>query len=231
MTCAVVCEVAAVHLGVTGDEVASLTHAALTMNLAITALQDTLAQQTTPPSADQREALDGHAAAAAALLRTAGVDDALWLHIVERHHEAPAGPVDLSDRPGLLAELLRRVDIYTAKLSRRATRAPTTPLRAARLACLDASGQPDAIGAAMLRVIGLYPPGTWVELVSGELALVKRTGAKAHTPHVVALRRQDGTMLPQPTPRDTADARFHIRGSLDAREVRVRVDHLKALSA
>lgn len=231
ITCAIVSELAALQLGASEDEVRSLALAALTMNLAIASLQDTLAVQTEPLSDGQRAAIDGHGHQAAAWLQASGVADAQWLRIVENHHVVAASPVDLGCRTEVLTEVLRRVDIYTAKLSCRATRPPTTPMAAAREACLDVTGQPDAIGAAMLRAVGLYPPGTWVQLASEELALVIRTGRKAHTPFAVAIRRHDGTMLPQPTLRDTSERQYLVRNSVDAREVRVRVDHVRTLSA
>lgn len=231
MTCALVSELAALQLGASEDEIRSVALAALTMNLAIASLQDTLAVQTEPLSDGQRAAIDGHGHRAAAWLQASGAGDAQWLRIVENHHLVPAAPVDLECRTEVLTEILRRVDIYTAKLSCRAARPPATPMSAAREACLDPTGQPDAIGAAMLRAVGLYPPGTWVLLASEELALVIRTGRKAHTPIAVAIRRQDGTMLPQPTFRDTSERQYLVRKSVDAREVRVRVDHLRTLGA
>lgn len=231
MTCAVICDIAAQHLAFTVEERRSLALAALTMNLSITSLQDTLSEQLTSPSQEQRDRLSDHGAASARLLASAGVADPLWLDVVASHHHVNEHPTDPCNRSQVMTELLRRVDIYTAKLSRRATRAPTTPLHAAREACLDASGHPDAIGAAMLRVIGLYPPGTWVVLASDELALITRTGAKAHTPMASAVRRLDGSMLYSPALRDTSDPAFQVRKSMDGRDVRVRLDHVRVLTA
>jgi hypothetical protein len=48
-----------------------------------------------------------------------------------------------------LAQLLRRVDIFCAKISRRANRAPMSPVQAAREACLGPDGKPDEIGGAL----------------------------------------------------------------------------------
>ena len=102
---------------------------------------------------------------------------------------------------------------------------------AARDACLDKSGFPDPTGATMLRVLGLYPPGSYVRLVNGEICVVVRRGDKAHTPFVACVRREDGAMLSQPVARDTGSSRYAVRNSLSADETKVRLDHRRALAA
>ncbi|MCW2314445.1 hypothetical protein M2244_004212 [Rhodoferax antarcticus] len=136
--------------------------------------------------------------------------------------DAKAGP--------RLAELLRRVDIYTAKLSRRVSRESVTPAMAARDACLGASGHPDGIGATLLKVVGLYPPGTFVELANGETAVVIKRGEKAHTPIVASLRREDGGLLTQPERRDTLRAGLTVRKGVEPSRVRVSFDHRRVLA-
>jgi hypothetical protein len=229
LLCAVVCDLCAQGQSWPADEVDALWRAALAMNLALTVMQDSLARQIGPLSAAQREQVDTHAEAGARLLAEAGVSDALWLELVRRHHErgdaAAASPADR------LVGLLNRVDIYTAKLSRRATREPTSPAIAARDACLDAERRPDAIGGALLRTLGLYPPGCFVQLASGEVGVVIRRGAKAHTPVVAALRRQDGGLYLQPLRRDTALARYAITRGVNATAVRVHMNHPRTLAA
>jgi hypothetical protein len=116
-------------------------------------------------------------------------------------------------------------------LSRRATREPTPPAIAARHACLDAQGRPDAIGATLLRMLGLYPPGCFVQLASGEVGIVVRRGAKAHTPVVAALRRDDGGLHLQPPRRDSAQPPHAVVCGVDAQSVRMNVNHLRALAA
>jgi hypothetical protein len=77
-----------------------------------------------------------------------------------------------------LAQLLQRIDVFTAKLSRRRTRPGSNATVEARDACLDPSGLPDATGATMLRVLGLYPPGSFVRLASGERRNRRRHSAR-----------------------------------------------------
>jgi hypothetical protein len=233
MACALVGELSGRLLGLSEIEVDALVHAALTMNLSMTAMHDALARQPEAPSQLQRTAIAAHAEESARMLANAGVDDASWLRAVSEHHAAAAEtPADAAASSRVaLPVLLRRIDVYMAKLSRRASRDAVTPALAARDACLGAEGRPDAIGAALLRVLGLYPPGTFVRLANGDLAVVTGRGAKAHTPLVAALRRADGGLFSPPVGRDTARHAFAVVHGLGASEVRIRLHHAKILAS
>jgi hypothetical protein len=231
MVCLVIAELAANWLEWPEVEKLALARAALSMNVSITSLQDSLARQSGSMSEAQRQLVTGHATASAELITKAGVDDRLWLYAVQNHHTVSHDLVGESAEAGpRTAELLRRVDIYTAKLSRRGSRVSVTPATAARDACLDAAGNPDSIGATLLRIVGLYPPGTFVELANGETAVVIKRGEKAHTPMVASLRRQDGGLLMQPVGRDTQRPAFAVRRGLQPSQVRVQFDHRRALA-
>ena len=231
MTCLVIAELAAEWMEWPQEERRALALAALSMNLSITVLQDSLAKQSTSLSDGQRESVATHAASSADMLLEAGVTDQLWLHVVRHHHVvATSDAIQESDAGLRLAELLRRVDIYSAKLSRRGSRQSVTPAMAARDACLDASGYPDSIGATLLRVVGLYPPGTFVELANGESAVVIVRGAKAHTPIVASMRRKDGGLLMQPVHRDTLRLGFAVKHGVEPSRMKVLLNHRRILS-
>lgn len=231
MLCALVCELCAAWFEWPDDEVQTLVRAALTMNLSMSAMQDALAQQLSPLSDAQRQQIDAHAADSALLLTAAGIDDSLWLDVVRQHHDIPPSRGENAPSPAeRLAHLLRRVDVYTAKLSRRASRDPTPPAIAARDACLNAAGVPDAIGATMLRVLGLYPPGCFVRLANEETGVVVRRGDKAHTPIVASLRRSDGGLYLQPVRRDTTSRHHAVARGVGINEVKVRLHHERVLS-
>lgn len=231
MTCMVIAELAAEWMEWPPEERRVLALAALSMNLSMAVLQDSLAKQSGSLSDGQRELVVTHAASSADRLVAAGVTDPLWLHVVRHHHTvATAEAVQESDAGPRLAELLRRVDIYSAKLSRRGSRQSVTPAMAARDACLDASGHPDSIGATLLRVVGLYPPGTFVELANGESAVVIVRGAKAHTPIVASMRRKDGGLLMQPVRRDTLRMGFAVKRGVEPSRVRVLLNHRRILA-
>ncbi len=227
-----VCRQAAALLGWDAAMVRSLGHAALTMNVAMVALQDQLAASHTAPTASMREQIRGHAAAGAALLRAAGVADPLWCEIVALHHDVSEvhRPLAELDRARQAARLLRRADIFTAKISRRSQREPMSPVQAAREACLGADGVPDEIGSALLRATGLYPPGSFVELVNGERGIVVARGRRANLPWVASLVAPSGLALGEPALRDTLEARYAVRAAVAAAAIKVRPDHTRILA-
>jgi len=232
MACAVIGELVGRWHGWTDEELAALVHAALSMNVAMTRTQDALAVQAEAPDARQRQEIAEHAEASAAFVAAAGVQELLWIEVVRRHCVGcDDGEVESMAPESRLAEVLRRVDVYTAKLSRRRSRGATTPALAARDACLGQAGHPDSIGATLLRVLGLYPPGTWVSLSNGETGIVVARGAKAHTPIVAALRRADGGLLMQPGRRDTQLRGCAVARGVTMRDVPVRIQHARALGA
>ncbi len=232
LLCALVCEVCADWLEWPADEVGTLVRAALTMNLSMSAMQDALACQAAPLSAAQREQVDAHAEESAALLAASGLKNQLWIEVVRLHHGGPGVEEAGASAPPAqrLARLLRRVDVYTAKLSARAGREAVSPAIAARDTCMDADGRPDTLGVAVLRKLGLYPPGSFVKLANGDLGVVVRRGAKAHMPIVAALRRQDGSLHFNPKRRDTSVMGHAIVHGVTTSQVKVRLNHLRNLA-
>jgi len=230
MACAVIGELVGRWHGWPDEELTALVHCALSMNVSMTRTQDALALQATAPDERQRREIAEHAEASAAFLAGAHVEDPLWIEVVRQHHlGCDEGEIDAMPPVSRLAELVRRIDIYTAKLSRRRSRAATTPALAARDACLGRSGHPDSIGATLLRVLGLYPPGTCVSLANGETGIVIARGSRAHTPIVAALRRADGGLLMQPARRDTERRACAVVRGVTTHDVGVRIQHLRAL--
>lgn len=226
LTCASVAELVVQTLqwpAATGDAVR---RAALSMNVGMARLHDDLARQDAPLNTQQRRAVHEHPVRGEDILRRVGVSDPLWLELVRDHHEIrggggyPRGLAEVSEP----AQLLRLVDVYVARLSPRLHRPGLPAQQAARDVCLDASGVPTPLGAAIVRTVGLYVPGSYVELASGELAVVVRRGKRATTPLVLALTGRDGLPRGEPPLRDTADPTYAVRHSIAPEQVRVRVD-------
>lgn len=232
MFAAVVVDLCTAWLEWPAGEAESGFNAALTMNIAMAELQNRLAEQVQPPSEAQRRAIDEHPRRGAELLQAAGVTDGLWLEVVRGHHAVEeSGETGQPRQPSQrLAHLLRRADIFTAKLSRRRSRDGKSGAIAARDACLDPAGQLDEIGATMLRVLGLYPPGSYVQLANGDLAVVTRRGDKAHMPAVVALRRSDGTVVVNLRRRDSADPQYRVTRVARGEELNMVLQHDRILA-
>jgi hypothetical protein len=227
-----ICELAAPMLGWAQPWIDSLGRAALTMNVAMLRLQDLLASSTRRPTPEMRAEIDGHAEKGATLLQECGLSDPLCLAVVRLHHDATDADRPLADLAPerQLARLLRRTDLFAAKISLRGSRAPMSPVQAAREACLGAGGVPDEIGSAMLRAVGLYPPGSFVELACGELGIVLARGRRANLPHVAVLMSAGGTPLGEPALRDTIDRRYAIKAAVAPGAVKVLPPHDRLLA-
>ena len=172
----------------------TLVKASLTMNISMLELQDTLVRQPTPPTLKQRHEIETHAERSVAMLRAAGLTDETLLRIVGQHHVTDGGHALPSDRSQIspLTCLVHYADVYLARLSPRATRAALAINVAARELQTSAGGAANPYVTAIIREMGIYPPGTFVKLRNGDTAVVLRRGDTPDTPRVCSLLRADG---------------------------------------
>ncbi len=184
--CALICQLMGTRSGWPVERTRMLVKAALTMNLAIFELQGRFAVQGRLSEAQMAQ-IRQHPAQAVERLSAAGVDDPLWLQTVLQHHERPGGggyPGDLQE-VSETGNVLRLADVFMAKISARASRPALSTQEAARQMYSESSASPAA--AAIIKEFGVYPPGNFVRLASGELAIVIRRGATALTPVAAAI--------------------------------------------
>ena len=219
-----VCELAARLLPeITEAMRRSLRHAALTMNLGMTRLQDQLALQDGPLTPDQRDLVHGHAERGHELLGELGVTDELWLKAVLHHHDAPPGAL-LEQPPGMqLARLIQRADLFAARMSPRKLRAALSANVAAKGTYLDERKQPDMAGALVIKALGVYPVGSFVQLANGKVAVVLKRGPAASKPLVAAVADGNGSPYVQPSVRSTDTKDSAVVRGVPPKEVRVRV--------
>lgn len=220
--CALVCQLMAVRIGWPVDRVRMLVKAALTMNIEIIEFQGRYAVHGRLND-EQKAHLRLHPERAVERLRAAGVDDEVWLQAVMEHHERPGGggyPRELAELSEA-AGILRMADVFMAKISPRTTRAPLPIQEAARQMYTESGGSSAA--AAIIKEYGIYPPGNIVHLTSGELAIVIRRGATAHTPLAAAITDKSGSPTITTKRRDTSDPAFAIKALEMDRTLALRV--------
>lgn len=208
------------------EQIESLSHAALTMNIGMRELQDQLALQLQPPTSEQRDAIARHPLKGVELLRQLGVNDALWLTLVEEHHEAPDGhgyPKGKAVKDPL-QHLLRMADLYIARISPRKSRRGLAPNVAIRDLFLDMRQHNPELSALFAKQLGIYPPGSFVRLQDGETAVVIRRGEQVNHPLVIAVADAAGNPLSPPQIRDTHQPGLGIKRPVDPEEIRVRID-------
>ncbi|HJW11821.1 MAG TPA: phosphohydrolase, partial [Albitalea sp.] len=146
----------------------------------------------------------------------------LWLKAVRQHHEAPAGPLSELAPELQIARLVQRADIFAARLSPRKLRASLSATAAAKTAYFDEREQPDEAGAAIIKAVGIYPPGSFVRLVSGEVAIVLCRGKLANQPTVASIVDADHMPYGMPRPRHTEIASHRVVTGVAPHDVKVR---------
>ena len=231
LVCATLCHLIATELGLAAAERDALVPAALTMNVAMTAMQDVLATQEEKPSPQQREAIRVHPAQGAMMLSTLGVANGLWIHIVNGHHDELPVRKDLLqvDAALRLTRILQVVDRYAAMISPRHSRSGRDATESAKTVLGKISDKSDVIGHTLLRCVGLCPPGTYVQLDNGELAVVVHRGGEHNHPYVAIVGKVQGDTVTAPRLHNTHAGAPRIRAALLAGAVRQHLNHFHIL--
>ena len=224
---AVLCHLIALELKLPMNERDSLVHAALTMNIAMTQLQDQMAGQLEKPSAVQQAAIRDHAVKSIRLLDGLGVTDALWLETILLHHDDSAGQGSLQQIPPAqrLARILRVVDRYAAMISPRKSREGRSATDSARFIIGQTSELTDEVGLVLVGVVGQCPPGTYVRLDDGQMAVVMRRSSLPSRPFVAIVINEAGALVNPPRLHRTANASPGIKSALPPSAVRERLNH------
>ncbi|MDR3415560.1 MAG: HD domain-containing phosphohydrolase [Nevskia sp.] len=211
----------------------ALVNAALTMNITILDLQLILLRQLEPLSLEQREAIRNHPTAARERLEALGVIDPVWLNLVAQHHETSDGrgyPLGLQ-AVAPAAEVLNVTDRYLAMTSWRYDREPKLANAAARELYVVTAGSTQEAVARLIKAFGLYPPGTFVRLANGEIAVVVARGGHANKPRVATMIGAQGVKLQDPIPRDSAQPEFAISGAMSNDDCAIYLDPIKLFGA
>lgn len=231
LVCAVLCHLVSREMKLPQSERNSLVHAALTMNIAITALQDELATQTDKPSQTQLDAIRSHSIKSAMMLANLGVTDDAWLYIVSNHHDDRIDADEADNPQGMvhLVRILKIVDRYAAMISPRASRSGRSAIESARSIMTRVSLRVDEIGQALVGAVGLCPPGTYVRLITEEVAVVVRRSLKLNRPFVVIFTKPSGRLLRNPRLHSTDEPSYKIRSALPSMAVQTPLNHFYIL--
>ena len=221
---AVACQVIGSALKMDEEDLASTVAAALTMNVSILQLQDSLQRQREPLTPEQHAVIQNHPEASTVLLRELGVTDEAWLRAVVSHHEAIDGSGykhgTAGDEIPVPAQLVSLADIYCARISSRSYRPALRPNAALRKLFLEQGKKVrDGLASQFIKAIGVFPPGTPVRLENGEIAVVTERGESASTPQVCSIIGPRGMPLAAPVKRDTSRPTYGVREVVDWSDV------------
>ena len=157
--------------------------AALTANVGMHALQDQLAKQDGMLTPDQDDEVKLHPEKSLRLLQGVGVDDKEWLSAVLDHHERgdqQGYPRGLAmDKISDGGRMLSIADRYGAMVTMRDYRKPIFIKDALTTFLLDKGKSYDSRFALLLiKQLSIFPPGSFVKLNNGEIAVVIKRGIK-----------------------------------------------------
>jgi HD-GYP domain-containing protein (c-di-GMP phosphodiesterase class II) len=203
--------------------------AAMTMNISMIELQQKLYSQRAPLTEAQRADIKNHPERSVDLLEKCGVNDDVWLETIMQHHELLDGtgyPRSLKGADILEPSRIVTIgDVYGAKVSNRSYRRPILPTDALReLFQSDGQHIDLALSKILIKNLGLFPPGTFVELQNGEIAVVIRVGNDVRYPVVCSVVGVNGKVLARPAIRDCTIKGYAIKKVLTKNEARIEVN-------
>ena len=206
------------------DDIMAVTLAALTMNLGMLEHHQRWHDGAVAFDAADRARMLAHPELGEQLLRDAGITDPVWLDCVLYHHENedgtgyPFGKVGAQIPP--LAKLVSLADRYCARVAARRYRPPMAANAALRAILLEAETTLHTnLASLLIRELGIYPIGTYVRLINGEIGVVSRRGLQSTTPHVESVIGPRGAPLAVFTERDTRLPLYAIREVLTETQV------------
>jgi HD-GYP domain-containing protein (c-di-GMP phosphodiesterase class II) len=164
-----------------------LARAALTMNLSLLSLHDDWAKSRAQLSETHKGSVSKHPGLSAELLiQSPGVDFA-WITAVDQHHENMDGsgyPIGL-EGSGISPEarVLRVADAWCALILSRSGKARKTPKDAIQEMSKFVGNHFDhQVFQALKKLMGAYPPGTFVRLANRETAIIMRWDKQGSAP-------------------------------------------------
>jgi len=215
--CAIISYALAYNLGIRDNRLHSIVCAALTSNLGMFEMQAKLLEQQGPLTPKQKEEVEKHTMRSTIMLKRIGVLDKLWLEIVLQHHEKQDGtgyPRGLEGDEFIReAKILAMADRYHAMVSPRDYRVGLSPTEALKQIFQGRGKEVDeALSALLIKDMGIFPPGSFVQLANEEVAIVTRRGEDRMKPTVKSIVDPDGRSYKNPRARDTSDKEYRVMG-------------------
>ena len=212
---AILCELLAEFLKYDDARRERLIVAALTANLGMLSLQATLHQQKEPLSVEQRQQIQVHPKQSANILRDAGVTDEQLLAIIVQHHERHDG----TGYNGLKgdeileeAKIIALADCYSAMVSPRGHRPSLSAKDCLKTLFMNKGNEHDeTLSLIIIKLLGVFPPGSFVRLKNGETAVVTKRPVSGTWPIVKSILTSRGGPFGEPLQRDCNDEPHGIK--------------------
>ena len=199
----------------TDQEIQDIAAAALTINISMIELQESLQESKAAMSDANKTAIHNHPIASIDMLYDAGIENTEWLMYVLLHHEHEDGsgyPVgNMKSEIPQNAKILTLADGFCARISARGYRKSNLPSIALRDIFIENRAYTDAtLAAYFIKVLGLYPPGTFVQLKNNEVAVISQRGTDNSPCMATPLVKSNGELYANLIRRDTTAEPYTI---------------------
>ncbi|MBT3309201.1 MAG: hypothetical protein HOL04_10780 [Gammaproteobacteria bacterium] len=186
----------------------SLCCAALTEHISLYPIRDQLNHQQEGLSPWQCKIIKSYPQKAIRILISIGVNDQRWLHTI--------GGDSSKEEASCETSILTVVNRYGAMISERGKRKPMGGQEATQTLLSEPSPPPleVKIGAMLVNILGIYPPGTAVQLHNGETAIVTCKKTIGEPTAVMSVCDVNGKQLKTPIFRDIRQPDYHIEHSI-----------------
>lgn len=221
LQCAYLSNMVARRAGFTLQECLAVTSAALLANIGMRHTQETLARQQDPPTPAQQNIIKHHPQKSAEILTAVGYNDKAVLAIILEHHERcdgsgyPRGYKREDICRGAL--VLAVADRYGAMISPRGYRSAASVKDALQKFYMDQGRHYDVqFSLLLIKELTVFPPGSFVKLTNGEIALVIYRGKMSPMePLLKSIVGPDGKLYANPLVRDLSIHRYEIQTICD----------------
>jgi len=195
--------------------------AALTADFSLHPVQDEMRHRTGPLEEHHRKTIDHHSRLSALNLLEAGITDEIWLNSILHHHERRDGsgyPYGLvGDQIHPVARLLAIADVYSAMVLPRHYRPTQLPRNCLRELLQKSERELDPVLCRrLIKLLGIYPPGSLVRLENQDTAVVVERGEDLRSPWVVSLLSPGGDPLDTAVKRSSSEEGFRIVKPVEA---------------
>ena len=215
----VICEIIAKKMGLSCEQRISLLAGALTHDIGYYILQEELSHQAIPVTPRQKVLIENHCVASEQLLVSLGVADKIWLDVVRHHHERLDGsgyPDQLkSEQISIHARILAVADIYSAMIRPKEYRNGSDVQEALKELFSSRGDKIDLkVAQTFITKLGIYPVGSLVKLVNGEVAVVRSQSTNMKEPYVMCVVSKMGHPVLKPFTRIVDYGDYRIVGSV-----------------
>lgn len=220
---AILCEVASARMGKGPLERFPIVAAALTHDLGMYEIQETLYHQQTPLTQEQDHIIKSHPRRGYELIKRQGITESRWLDPVLSHHERMDGsgyPDGLTgDQLSYETKMMAIADCYSAMIRPRAYRSRILPREALKELFQSRGSTIDAeLAGLFVNVLGVFSPGSLVELNNGLIGIVRNRTDNLAAPDVAVIANNNGKLLDNPRVLSTDNPEFSIKGMICPQE-------------